>query len=189
MVWVIVVVVIVVLIVAYNSRRRTAEMRAEQVRRNAQLDSYAEEMLERPADVAVKILTEHMPTLVEKAATHVKRDEYDVVTLGPEFDGEIRYFVDRVILADPNYLSAANEAMKIDPDARARLFDSSIMERLVRNTVSCKEHRIRSLRGSGRTTEPVGLIIAAACLSVSAFAICFSFSQTAPVCTASSSRR
>ena len=56
--------------------------------------------------------------------------------LAPEIDGEIRYFVERVILTDPSYLRAAKEAMEIDPDARSRLFESSaIMERLVRNTL------------------------------------------------------
>jgi DNA-binding winged helix-turn-helix (wHTH) protein len=98
--------------------------------------SYAKEALDRPADIAVGLLTQHMPTLVEKAAPHIKRDDYGVLTLAPEFDGEIRYFVERVILTDPSYLGAANKAMAIDPDARSRLFESSaIMERLVRNTV------------------------------------------------------
>jgi hypothetical protein len=74
--------------------------------------------------------------LVEKAAPCVKRDRYGVLTLGAEFDGEIRYFIERLMLADPGYHRAANAAMKIDPDALDRLFRSSdIMERLVRNTV------------------------------------------------------
>jgi hypothetical protein len=100
------------------------------------LPAYTEETLARPADIAVELLTQHIPTLVKKAAPHFKRDDYGVLNLAPEFDGEIRYFVERVILTDPSYLRAAKEAMEIDPDARSRLFESSaLMERLVRNTL------------------------------------------------------
>jgi hypothetical protein len=114
-------------------KRRAAKLRAEQIRKQT---LYAEETLDRPADLAIELLTQHMPTLVKKAAPHIKRDDYGVLTLAPEFDGEVHYFVERVILTDPSYLRAAKEAMEIDPKARSRLFESSaIMERLVRNTV------------------------------------------------------
>ena len=114
-------------------KRRAAKLGAEQVRNQA---LYAEETLKRPADIAVELLAQHLPTLVEKSAPHIKRDDYGVMNLAPKFDGEIRYFVERVILTDPSYLRAAKEAMEIDPDARSRLFESSaIMERLVRNTL------------------------------------------------------
>jgi hypothetical protein len=114
-------------------KRRPAKLGAEPVRKQA---LYAEETLKRPADIAVELLTQHLPTLVEKSAPHIKRDDYGVMNLAPEFDGEIRYFVERVILTDSSYLRAAKEAMEIDPDARSRLFESSaIMERLVRNTL------------------------------------------------------
>jgi hypothetical protein len=83
----------------------------------------------------VQIVTRHVPTLVEKARPHIRRDDYGVLTIGPEFDGEIRYVVERVIFADPGYLNAAAQTMKIDPDARARLFEPAMTERLVRNTV------------------------------------------------------
>lgn len=59
---------------------------------------------------------------IEKAIPHVKRDHYGVPTLRAEFDGEIRYFIERVILADPGYLGAADEVIEMDPDARGRLF-------------------------------------------------------------------
>jgi len=131
MIYVILVVVIVVLVIAYSSRRRAAGS----VRNKAQFASYAKETLDRPADIAVGLLTEHMPTLVAKATPHIKRDGYGVLTLAPEFDGEIRYFIERVMLTDPSYLRAANEAMKIDPDARSRLFASTVMEPFVRNTL------------------------------------------------------
>lgn len=135
MIYVILVVVIVVLVIAYSSRRRAAGSRAGPVRNKAQFASYAKETLDRPADIAVGLLTEHMPTLVAKATPHIKRDGYGVLTLAPEFDGEIRYFIERVILTDPSYLRAANQAMKIDPDARSRLFASAVMEPFVRNTL------------------------------------------------------
>lgn len=114
-------------------KRRAAKLRTEQDRKQA---LHAEETLKRPADIAVELLTRHLPTLVEKSARHIKHDDYGVLNLAPEFDGEIRYFVERVILTDPSYLRAAKEAMEIDPDARSRLFESSaLMERLVRNTL------------------------------------------------------
>jgi hypothetical protein len=86
MTWVILVVLIVVLVIGYNSRRRAAELRVDQVRKQAQAASYAEEALDRPADIAVELLTQHLPTLVEKSAPHIKRDDYGVMNLAPEFD-------------------------------------------------------------------------------------------------------
>jgi hypothetical protein len=46
---------------------RAAKLGAEQVRKQA---LYAEETLKRPADIAVELLTQHLPTLVEKSAPH-----------------------------------------------------------------------------------------------------------------------
>jgi hypothetical protein len=59
-----------------------------------------------------------------------------VLTISPEFDGEIRYFVERVVLSDPAYLRAAQDVINIDANARGRLLDSSAaLERLVRTTI------------------------------------------------------
>jgi hypothetical protein len=83
MIYVILAVLIVVLVMGYNSRRRAAELQADQVRKQAQFASYAEETLARPADIAVELLTQHMPTLVKKAAPHIKLDDYGGLTLAP----------------------------------------------------------------------------------------------------------
>jgi hypothetical protein len=77
------VILVVVLVIAYSSRRRAAGSRARPVRNKAEFASYAKETLDRPADIAVGLLTEHMPTLVAKASPHIKRDGYAVLTSHP----------------------------------------------------------------------------------------------------------
>jgi hypothetical protein len=118
-----------------QSRRRQA-VRA-QLRQDAEFAARRQEALHtRPADLAVEILGRHMPTLLAKAEPHIARDAYGVLTISPEFDGEIRYFVERVVLSDPAYLRAAQDVINIDANARGRLLDSSaVLERLVRTTI------------------------------------------------------
>jgi hypothetical protein len=62
-----------------------------------------ETTLSRPADITVTLLARNMPALVAKAQPFVRQD-YGGVGLSPEFDGEIRYFIEQVILADPDYI-------------------------------------------------------------------------------------
>src|SRR4051794_16028456 len=65
-------------------KRREAKSRAEEVRKQAlYAQECTEETLARPADIAVELLTQHMPTLVKKAAPHIKLDDYGLLTLAP----------------------------------------------------------------------------------------------------------
>jgi hypothetical protein len=133
-VWIILVAVLVVLYGIYEHSSRRA--RALQRQRTTEFENRAKELVTRPADIAVQIVSKHIPTLVDKAKPYVGRDAYGVLTISPDFDGEIRYFVERVILADPAYMRAARAAIDVDADARARLLDSSAtIERLVRNAI------------------------------------------------------
>jgi hypothetical protein len=79
-----------------------------------------EATLNRPGDITGTLLARHLPALVAKAQTFIRQD-YGTVGLSPEFDGEIRYFIEQVILADPDYMRAARAAMAIDPTAQTRL--------------------------------------------------------------------
>jgi len=128
--------VVLALIVVVVQRRRRRAAQAE-LRGNADFASRRQEALHtRPADLAVEILGRHMPTLLAKAEPHIAQDAYGVLTISPEFDGEIRYFVERVVLSDPAYLRAAQDVINIDANARGRLLDSSAaLERLVRTTI------------------------------------------------------
>jgi hypothetical protein len=66
------------------------------------------------------------------------------VGLSPEFDGEIRYFIEQVILADADYLRAVRAGMAIDPTARERLLGPapSQIVQIVRGGVAgrCDSH-------------------------------------------------
>jgi hypothetical protein len=96
-----------------------------------------EATLSRPADISVTLLARHLPALVEKAQPFIRRD-YGTVGLSPEFDGEIRYFIEQVILADLDYLRAVRAAMAIDPTARERLLGPapSQIVQIIRSTIS-----------------------------------------------------
>jgi hypothetical protein len=78
-----------------------------------------------------------MPELVAKAQPFVRHD-YGTVGLSPEFDGEVRYFIEQVILADPDYMRAARAAMAIDPTAHARLLGPapSQLVQIVRSSIA-----------------------------------------------------
>jgi hypothetical protein len=128
MIWFVLALLIFALIVGSN-RRRAIKYQIQNLRER-------QSITDRPADILVSILMRHIPALVAKATPYIRRDAYGVLTVGPEFDGEIRYFVDRVILADPAYVRSSVAAIRIDPDARARLFDSpQVIERQVRNMI------------------------------------------------------
>ena len=155
-----------------------------QARRAAEFQSRERELTTRPADIAVQILARHIPTLTETARPHIRRDDYGVLTIGSEFDSEIKYFVERVILADPAYMSASRAAISIDPDARARLFESSaVVERRARNAIVKRWQDDNLLANWPRAEFAAPNLIDAACPSVSArrlaFAICLSFSSNA----------
>jgi len=93
--------------------------------------------LSRPADITVTLLARHLPALVAKAQPFIRQD-YGTVGLSPEFDGEIRYFIEQVILADPDYMRAARAAMAIDPTAQARLLGPAPAQlvQLVKSTIA-----------------------------------------------------
>ena len=78
-----------------------------------------------------------MPELLAKAQPFIRQD-YGTVGLTPEFDGEIRYFIEQVILADPDYIRAARAAMAIDRTAQARLLGPapSQIVQIVRSTIA-----------------------------------------------------
>jgi hypothetical protein len=79
---------LLVVALVVQSRRRQA-VRA-QLREDAEFAARRQEALHtRPADLAVEILGRHMPTLLAKAEPHIARDAYGVLTISPEFDGEI----------------------------------------------------------------------------------------------------
>jgi hypothetical protein len=135
MIWVILIAVFIALAVWHYSRRQRAVQYREYQSQLARSQARANELATRPADIAVELMAKHLPTLVEKAAPYIKHDDYGILTIGPEFDGEIRYFFERVILADPAYIRASRGAMSVDPDARERLFESSAVVELVRNAI------------------------------------------------------
>jgi hypothetical protein len=90
--------------------------RTEQQRKQQRIEA----TLIRPVDISITLLARHLPALVAKAQPFIRRD-YGTVGLSPEFDGEIRYFIEQVILADRDYMRAALAAVAIDPTAEARL--------------------------------------------------------------------
>src|SRR5882724_2674884 len=102
MTWLLLLGLIIVFIVAYNARRRAAKLRLRATEFQAGISKIME-IKGRPADIAIEILTRHLRTLVEKASPYIKRDDYGVLAIGSEFDSEIRYFVDRMILSDVAY--------------------------------------------------------------------------------------
>ena len=133
--WTLLVALLLLVVAVVIGRRRQASR--AQLREDAKFAARRQETLHtRPADLAVEILGRHMPTLLAKAEPHIVQDAYGVLTISPEFDGEIRYFVERVVLSDPAYLRAAQDVINIDANARERLLDSSaVLERLVRTTI------------------------------------------------------
>lgn len=107
---VVLVVIIVARVVAWITEKGKRARQAEEL----------EATLSRPADIATAAVVQHLPALLAKALPHVRND-YGTIGLDPDFDREIAYFLNQVVLADEIYLRAARAAMAVDPTARERL--------------------------------------------------------------------
>jgi hypothetical protein len=123
-------VMLVMLVASYGYRRKAA-------RRAAERWSREKELLSRLGDLTDEILARHIPTLLEKATPHIAYDDYDTLVIGPEFDREIRYFVQRIILEDPAHVKAVQAIVNVDPAARTLLLSEqpAALERAVRNSI------------------------------------------------------
>jgi hypothetical protein len=102
--------VLIVLIASYVYRHRAKS----QIRK-------ARELAARADHLADATLIKHLPTLIEKASPYIAYNDYGVLTIDPTFDGEIRYFVQRIILEDPGYVKAVQDLIKLDPTGQTRL--------------------------------------------------------------------
>jgi hypothetical protein len=108
-------VVVVVVIILFNVGARIVE-----VGKRARQAEELEATLSRPADIVTAAVVQHLPAFLAKALPHVRND-YGTIGLDPDFDREIAYFLNQVVLGDEIYLRAARATMAIDPTAKERL--------------------------------------------------------------------